>query len=87
MGSMSRKPNGFERSLIYRKRENLIQALRICARTNYPTPHPWLVAEYLLLYVTRISNLDQVQDTEDALSSILYLAFCSPEKKQKLFTS
>ena len=86
MGSMSRKLNGFDRSLIYRKRENLTRVLRVFARTNYPTSHPWLVLEYLLLYVTRISNLDQVQDIEDALPPIFLLAFCSSQKKQKLFS-
>lgn len=87
MDPMSRKPNRFERPLIYRKRENLTQVLRVCARTNYSTFYPWLVPQNLLLYVTRISNFDQVQDTEDTLPSIFYMALCSPDKKQKLFTS
>lgn len=85
MGSMSRKLNGFDRFLIYRKSENLARVLRVCARTDYSTPHPSLVPEYLLLSVTRISNLDKVQDIEDALSPIFLLAFCSSQKKQKLF--
>jgi hypothetical protein len=85
MGSMSRQANGFDRSLIDCKRDNLTRVLRVWARTNYSTSHPWLVPEHHLLYLIGISNLDQIQDIEDALPVILYLAFCSPQKKAKVF--
>ena len=85
MGSMSRKTNRFDRSLIDRERRDLTRALRVCARPDYATSHPWLVTEYLSLFVTRISNLDHVQDIEDALSSIFYLAFCYPTKTKLIF--
>ena len=82
---MSRNLNGFDRPLIFRKRANLTRVLRLDTRTNYPTSHPWPVPEKLLLYATRISNPDQVQDTEDALPRISYLAFCYPTKRKSYF--